>query len=120
MATAAILLGRPWPFLLHAYAHFDEFRIERQGTWAEAAAIDPTAFERLVADPATADLLVESKKEGLRNRVDATPAFFINGRRYVGDIDLEEMVDVLLEEAERAAGLTFVAGPATDPGGAPP
>jgi len=43
----------------------------------------------------------------LRNQVDATPTFFINGRRYAGDIELEEMVDVLLEEAERLAGLTF-------------
>ena len=116
---AAITLGRFWPFLLHTYAHFDEFSIDEQQAWAEAAGMDPAAFNRLVADPATTDLLVESKKEGLRNQVDATPTFFINGRRYVGDMDLEEMVDVLLEEAERVAGLTFIARSAQDPGAAP-
>lgn len=103
---AAMALGRFWPFLLHTYTHFDEFSMDAQGAWAASAGMDPGTFECLVADPGTTDRLVESKKEGLRNGVNATPAFFINGRRYVGDLDLEEMVDVLLEEADRVAGLT--------------
>ena len=116
---AAMTLGRFWPFLLHTYAHFDEFSLDEQPAWAEETGMDSASFDRLVADPATTGLLVESKKEGLRNQVDATPTFFINGRRYVGDMDLEEMMDVLLEEAERVAGLTFVARSAQDPGAAP-
>jgi protein-disulfide isomerase len=115
---AAIALGRFWPFLLHTYARFDEFSIDEQQAWAKAAGMDPAAFDHLVAAPGTVDLLVASKKEGLRNQVDATPAFFINGRRYVGDMDLEEIVDVLLEETERVNGLTFVIDPAQQQQGA--
>lgn len=44
---------------------------------------------------------MESKKEGLRNEVNETPTFFINDRKYVGDLELEELVDVLEEEYER-------------------
>ncbi|MEW6749991.1 MAG: hypothetical protein AB1505_03325 [Candidatus Latescibacterota bacterium] len=73
-------------------------RRARSMTDARAWEID---LDRRVA--AAAALLAESKKEGLRNQVDATPALFVNGRRYVGDTDLDELVDVLLEEDERVA-----------------
>jgi protein-disulfide isomerase len=48
--------------------------------------------------------LVKSKKEGVRNRVESTPALFINGRRYVGDLDVRSVLDVLMEEYDRVTG----------------
>jgi protein-disulfide isomerase len=47
--------------------------------------------------------LIAAKREGVRNRVNATPTVFINGRLYTGDLGVENIIDVLEEEAERVA-----------------
>jgi hypothetical protein len=98
---AAHKLGRFWEFLNYSYEHFDVFCIKKQAEWAAAAGMDPKKFEEIVADPVTRNLLVSSKKEGIVNKVDATPTFFINGRKYEGDINFDELVDVLEEEHDR-------------------
>lgn len=101
---AAARMGKFWPFLLYSYEHFDDFGVKKQRAWAQAAGLDGAAFEQLVSDPAVRQALIDSKKEGLRNKVEATPTFFINGRKYVGDLDLLELIDVLQEEHERLQG----------------
>ncbi len=106
--VAAHRLGRFWPFLLYAYRHFDQFSATVQPEWAVASGIDRDAFTALLADPGTREELVASKKEGLANGVEETPTLFINGRRWVGDLDLAELVDALAEEAERRRGLPWV------------
>jgi protein-disulfide isomerase len=99
-ASVAGRLGRFWEFLLHAYAKFDHFDVETLPAWAEAVGLERSAFGHAMADPKERALLVASKKEGLRNGVDATPTLYLNGRKYLGDLDLETVVDVLAEEAE--------------------
>jgi len=106
---AAAKLGAFWPFMLTAYRHFDEYSPERQVEWAAAVGLDRTAFEALVADPATRDALVVSKKEGLVNRVEETPTLFINGRRWVGDLSADELLDAVEEEAARVRGEQWLA-----------
>jgi protein-disulfide isomerase len=102
--VAATKLGKFWEFLLYSYEHFDDFCVLKQSDWAEHVGMDRTAFDAAVADPVTRTLLVDSKKEGIVNKVDATPTFFLNGRKYVGDINLKELVDVLEEEYDRVKG----------------
>jgi protein-disulfide isomerase len=102
--VAAAAMGRFWEFALHAYARFDEFAPAAQPQWAVAIGLDPAAFAARQADPATREVLVESKKEGLANGVEETPTVFINGRRWVGDLDAAELVDAIGEEAERVRG----------------
>ena len=46
-----------------------------------------------------------SKKEGLVNGVEETPTLFINGRRWVGDLEAVEILDALAEEAARVRGV---------------
>jgi protein-disulfide isomerase len=99
--AAAAEMGAFWPFLLQAYGNFDEFSEEVQPEWAEAAGLEREAFLELMADPATRESLVASKKEGLVNGVEETPTLFINGRRWVGDLETAEVLDALAEEAER-------------------
>jgi protein-disulfide isomerase len=106
--AAASLMGAFWPFMLHSYANFDDFCIKRQVEWAEKSGLTPQAFDHMVNAPDTRAMLVESKKEGLRNKVDATPTFFINGRKYVGSLEFKELVDVLEEEYERLVGLVYL------------
>jgi protein-disulfide isomerase len=103
--VAAARMGEFWPFLLHSYENFESFCVKRQRDWAEKSGLAPEAFDQLVNDPDTRSMLVESKKEGLRNKVDATPTFFINGRKYVGSLERKELIDVLEEEFERLVGL---------------
>ncbi len=103
--VAANQLGLFWDFLLYAYRHFDSFCIHRQSDWASAVGMDRAEFERAISDPLTRKLLVDSKKEGIVNKVDATPTFFINGRKYVGDINHNELLDVLEEEYEKVRGI---------------
>ena len=91
-----------WPFMLYAYGHFDDWTEEAQVRWATEVGLERNVFETRMADPATRAALVESKKEGLINGVEATPTFFINGRRWVGDLETAELLDALEEAVNRA------------------
>jgi protein-disulfide isomerase len=102
--TAAARMGAFWEFALLSYDRFDGFAPEKQTGWAREAGLDPAAFDRLMNDPATREQLVDSKKEGLVNGVEETPALFINGRRWSGDLTLAAVVDAIEEEGERIRG----------------
>jgi protein-disulfide isomerase len=105
--VAAEAMGKFWEFLLYAYGHFQTFSVEAQPDWAAAVGLDPVAFSARMADPATREALVASKKEGLVNGVEETPTLFINGRRWVGDLDIDEVIDAVEEEAARVRGRTW-------------
>lgn len=105
--AAAARLGGFWPFALVAYRNFTAFAPAKQSGWAAAAGLDAARFSALYKDRQTRKLLIASKKEGLRNKVKATPTFFIDGLRYVGEPGLAELLDVLGEAYERASGKTY-------------
>jgi protein-disulfide isomerase len=104
---AAAALGGFWSFALYSYERFDLFCPAKQVEWAAHAGLDRHQFDGLLKDPALEQKLVTSKKEGIVNKVDATPTFFINGRKYFGDMDIEEMVDVVSEEYDRLLGKEY-------------
>ncbi len=97
--------GAFWDFALHAYTNFEDFSLENQLAWAEALGLDRALFEERLADPALKQVLVASKRQGLENGVSATPAFFIDGHAYRGELENEELVDTLEEAWERSQGL---------------
>jgi protein-disulfide isomerase len=99
---SAARLGKFWPFLNRLYERYDAFCPSLLPEWAAEVGMDRAAFEEKVADPKTREALVTSKQEGIRNRVDATPALFVNGRRYVYELQPEVVVDVLLEAYDSA------------------
>lgn len=101
--VAAQKLGKGWPFIMKLYAEFNSFSKDKLPAWAAAVGMDRAAFVKEMKARANVKLLVASKKEGLRNKVKATPTLFINGRRYHGDMDPETLLDVLDEEADRVA-----------------
>ncbi|MCK5795848.1 MAG: DsbA family protein [Deltaproteobacteria bacterium] len=105
--VAAQRMGKFWPFALHVYKHFDAFSPDKQRPWARSLGMDCKKFGALMGDSETRRLLVEGKKEGLRNRVKATPTFFINGKHYVGELNIEELVDVLGEAYDRKVGRIY-------------
>jgi protein-disulfide isomerase len=58
-------------------------------------------------DPASRRWLVEMKKEGIVNSVEAAPTFFINDRKYQAELTPEELIDVLEEEFDRIKGIRY-------------
>jgi protein-disulfide isomerase len=105
--VAAARMGQLWPFLLRLYGRYDFFCPDALSTWAAEAGLDKAEFERLCKDPETLPLLVESKKEGIRNRVLATPTVFLEGRIFLGEPTLEELVDLVEELYDRKTGRRY-------------
>jgi len=105
----AVGTDRFWPYLLHAYRNFDDYSAERLLEWAAAVGLDRDDFAARMRDPAMREALVASKKEGLVNGVEETPTVFLNGRRWVGDLAIEDLVSAIEEEAARVRGDLWVA-----------
>ena len=99
---SAAKLGHFWPFTLRMYKSFDSFCPKLLPEWAEAVGMDRKAFETEYAKPKNREALIASKQEGLRNKVTATPAIFIDGRPYLYDLTTEAVIDVLQEAYEAA------------------
>lgn len=102
---AALKLGTFWPFLLEVYRNFDAFTPELVPKLAAAVGLDVDAHAAAMKDPAVRAKLVDSKKEGLRLGVEATPTFYINGKKYRDEATHEAVHDAILEEWERATGV---------------
>lgn len=105
---AADRMGHFWDLTLQSYARFDTFSLEAQQGWAEALGLDMVEFRRLLEDPSLVTALSASKKEGLENGVEGTPTFFIDGRMYRGEAEVDEIVDALEEAWDRQAGRVYV------------
>lgn len=98
---AAQRQGRFWEMVLHMYANFDKFDPARLPECAAAAGLERERFQRDMAEPAVEKILVEAKKEGIRNRVEATPSVFIERRKYHAELSLVAIEDFVEEEWER-------------------
>lgn len=105
--VAAERLGHFWEFVLYFYEHYQSFSVLGQPAWAEAVGMDRDAFRRAMADPESHRRLVEMKKEGILNNVEATPTFFVNDRKYLAELIPEEVIDVLEEEFDRIVGVRY-------------
>ena len=101
---AAAELGKFWPYLSRLYEDFDGFSVDKLPQYAKGVGLSEARFQSLRRSAAVRSKLVESKKEGVRNKVESTPTLFIDGRRYVGDLDARSVVDVLMEEYDRVTG----------------
>lgn len=97
---SAARLGKFWPFVTTLYQRYDAFCPSLLPAWAEEVGMDRAAFQKVVADPETREALVAAKREGLRNKVDATPTIFINRQKYLYELEKEAVVDVVLEAYE--------------------
>jgi len=100
-------LGKFWEFLLHVYAHFDRFDPDKLPDCAQAKGMNREKFKALLKDGNVRAELVDSKKEGVRNNVNATPTFYINGRKYQADLSIHAIEDVVEEEHDRLTGKQY-------------
>jgi protein-disulfide isomerase len=98
--VSAAKLGHFWPFVLALYKNFDHYCPKLLPDWAATAGMDRAAFENATQDPKTREVLVAVKQEGVRNKVNATPTVFIDGRQYLYDLSPESVIDVVEEAYE--------------------
>lgn len=105
---AAHAEGRFWDLALRTYAGVAAFDPVLQRGWAGELGLDLATFDARVADPALLDALKASKREGVELGVTATPTFYIDGRPYRGELEVDALVDVLEEVWERTTGRIYV------------
>jgi protein-disulfide isomerase len=102
-AEAAAAQGKFWEMyelLLQPYSHLDTDSLV---TYAEIIGLDIPRFRREVTDRAYADRIERDIAEGLRNGVNATPKFYVNGERVDGKVPLENLAESV-QRALAAAG----------------
>ncbi len=93
-----------WPYVLLAYKRFDSFSESSLLDWAVEIGLKRETFASEMSAKSTRDRVVASKKEGLRNQVEATPTYFINGRLYGADLKTWALSCAILEEYDRVTG----------------
>lgn len=97
---AAAQMGKAWPYLLKTYENFDAYSDANRSVWAKELGLDTAKFDALLNDTAVRNAVVASKKEGLTNRVESTPTFFLNGRLIHGAFDAESIISMLEESLD--------------------
>jgi protein-disulfide isomerase len=98
---AADKLGHLWDMVLYMYSKFDQFDPAKLPDYAAEKGLDRERFRALLEDSGLRARLAESKKEGIRNKVEATPAFYIEGRRYQSQLDQATVEDFVEERFEQ-------------------
>jgi len=92
-AEAAAAQGKFWEMyelLLQPYAHLDTDSLV---TYAEIIGLDIPRFREDIAERRYGRRIDADQQEGLRNGVNATPKFYVNGRRVDGKVPLENLED---------------------------
>jgi protein-disulfide isomerase len=86
-------------------ALFDRSGALEEGALREVAqklGLDLARWDRDRQDPALAARIDADLRSGQSAGVDGTPSMFLNGRRIVGAVPLQELVDVAEQELKRA------------------
>ena len=102
-AEAAGAQGKFWPMfelLLQPHAHLDTDSLV---TYAEVLGLDVLRFAEDLAEQRYASRIDGDLQEGLRNGVNATPKFYVNGQRVDGKVPLEHLEE-LVGQSVRASG----------------
>jgi protein-disulfide isomerase len=101
-AEAAAAQGKFWQMyelLLRSGSRFDTDALHGH---AERLDLDTGRFVREVTGGTYAARVERDVREGIRNGVNATPKFYVNGRRIDGRLPLEGLTDAVRAEIRRA------------------
>ncbi len=96
--VAAAKMGKFFDYLIRLQEDFNNFSLPKLNVYAAEVGLTITKFEETMKDHDIKKYLENSKKEGLKNGVDATPTFFINGKIYYSNFYIYLLVDSILEE----------------------
>ena len=86
--------GKFWEFHHELYDHQEEWPSpkseERLAAYAKRAKLDESAWQSCRKDPAVNEAINADVKDGMNAWVGSTPTFFINGKRFIGAMQLSE------------------------------
>lgn len=94
-AEAAAAQGKFWE--MHSRLFNNQQHLERADLlrYAREIGLDVERFQRELDEGVYSERVREDFASGIRSGVNATPTFFINGRRYDGPWDLESLVETI-------------------------
>lgn len=96
-AEAAGAQGRFWPMYRLLFEHQRHLSREDLDAYARQLDLDLTTFDQALDERSYKEKVRQSFREGIRARVQGTPTFFINGRRYDGEHTAAAMIPALKE-----------------------
>jgi len=79
------------------FEHQDALEDQQLAQYASVLGLDADRLMNEVATGVHTARVKEDFKSGARGGVNGTPTFFINGERYDGELDLDELLDALLQ-----------------------
>ena len=103
-AEAAAAQGKFWPMyelLLQPYSHLDTDSLV---SYAEVTGLSIPQFRRDLTDHVFAARIERDIAEGLRNGVNATPKFYVDGERIDGKVPLEGLTDAVRAAIAKVRG----------------
>jgi protein-disulfide isomerase len=111
-AAAAAEQGKFWE--MHDALFHDQARLKRNDLIATAQrlGLDVARFRRDLDDPTVNSRIAASKQEGARLGITGTPTFFVNGKRLVGALPVEDfnkVIDAELQGLGRLSDVTAAA-----------
>lgn len=101
-AEAAAAQGKFWEMyelLLQPYSHLD---IDSLVTYAEVLGLNIPTFRRELTDHSYAPRIDRDVQEGIRNGVNQTPKFYVDGERVDGKVPLENLADLVQQAVAKA------------------
>jgi protein-disulfide isomerase len=100
---AAADQGMFWPYLLHVFAHQDDFKLCLLTKWALLKGLDKDAFEIEYASARTTERLAAARREAMMNHVDKVPCAYVNGRKVERQLSADQLVELLEKAFEQAS-----------------
>ncbi len=103
-ALAAHKQGKFWPMYDLLFANRTKLEDKDLMGYAKKIGLNIQKYNKDIQDPSMMKTLEQDKLEGMRFGVDGTPTFFINGKRYQGYYDMDEIKDRIAEELDILEG----------------
>ena len=95
--------GRFWEYHDLLFQRSPALAIENLTAYAAEVGLDTGRFEDCLESGRKTDVVAEDFEDGLSYGISGTPTFFINGRRVVGALSMDEFesyIDAALDEAQ--------------------
>jgi protein-disulfide isomerase len=94
-AEAAAAQGKFWEMYELLLQPSSQLDTDSLVTYADLAGLDTARFRSDLASHAYAARIERDVREGIRNGVNATPKFYVNGQRIDGKVPLEGLADAV-------------------------
>ncbi len=94
-AEVAGNMGKFWEMHDMLYQNQRHLGYDYLVQYAEKIGLDTQQFEEKFQQPQYKEKIEQDLESGLRSGVNGTPSFFINGKKYEGSYNAEEMIEYL-------------------------